>query len=477
MLPHARTLPVGLLTAMLSGGLGTTDAKAQAVFVASKVQITSTSGTVAATTPEGSKVIVPQTPSASGEAPVSATQRAGSVVETGPDSQATLALPGAGTLLMSADTQVRLPKPGDKGQSLELLRGKLFMNISAEEVKKQGNASFRLKTPAALLAVKGTKFFASVEKDTETCGVHEGQIGTFAAVSRQLNEVQAGNAFSIIKGKPEPIRPLTDDERRETINYELAASEGRITNSLGMKLAAVPGTKVLFCIHETRIRDFMPYAQVAKSRGNDFSYLMKKGYGGFEITQRVEDHPVTAMGLNIVGFCSWLSQKEGRVYRLPTDEEWSFASGIGRLEKRTAGSQSADLDGKLADVYPWGKTWPPPPRAGNFCDESYHRLLRPADPYLKGYDDGFPTTAPVMSFPPNAYGLFDLGGNCWEHVLVDEASVPKMLDPQNGAYPAMVTRGGSFLHSAPEMLSADKRGPTWLGEGDVTFRIVLASFD
>jgi len=447
---------------------------AQVVFSPSEIQITSTAGLVNVTSASGTKIANLQVPTASGEKPTTATHRPGAIIETGPDSQATVTIPGAGSMLLGSDTKVRLPKPGDKGQSLELLKGKLFLNISAEEVKKQGEASFRLKTPAALLAVKGTKFFASVEKAAETCGVHEGTIGSFAIASRQLNDVQSGNALNIVKGKPEPVRALTADERRDAINYELAVSEGRITNSLGMKFAAVPGTKVLFCIHETRIRDFMTYAKTIQTRGNNFEHLLNKKYGGFEVGEAREHHPVTGVLMqSVLDFCSWLGQKEGWTYRLPTDEEWSFAAGIGRLENRQPDTKPSDLDGKLADVYPWGKTWPPTRRAGNFCDESYHRLLRPADPYLAGYDDGFPTTAPVMSFPPNSLGLYDLGGNCWEHVL--EADTPAA--PQGGLFPGILSRGGSFLHSTREMLSACKRAPAWLGEGDVTFRVVLVRLD
>ena len=34
--------------------------------------------------------------------------------------------------------------------------------------------------------------------------------------------------------------------------------------------------------------------------------------------------------------------------------------------------------------------------------------------YLDGYDDSYPTTAPVMRFEPNQSGLYDLSGNVWE---------------------------------------------------------------
>jgi formylglycine-generating enzyme required for sulfatase activity len=34
--------------------------------------------------------------------------------------------------------------------------------------------------------------------------------------------------------------------------------------------------------------------------------------------------------------------------------------------------------------------------------------------YLRGYDDGFATLSPVMSFKPNKLGIYDLAGNTWE---------------------------------------------------------------
>ena len=92
-------------------------------------------------------------------------------------------------------------------------------------------------------------------------------------------------------------------------------------------------------------------------------------------------------------FCAWLSKKEGKTYRLPTDREWSFAAGIGRDERVTKDTTPESLSTKATNVFPWGNQWPPPKGAGNFCDQSTKaKAPRAASAYLDGYYDGFPTT-------------------------------------------------------------------------------------
>lgn len=74
--------------------------------------------------------------------------------------------------------------------------------------------------------------------------------------------------------------------------------------------------------------------------------------------------------------------------------------------------------------------------------------------------DGYDRTAPVKSFPPNGYGLYEMGGNVWEWctdwyradayvgrsgVTVNPKGPSTFRDPNEPLVPKRVNRGGSFL--------------------------------
>jgi formylglycine-generating enzyme required for sulfatase activity len=120
---------------------------------------------------------------------------------------------------------------------------------------------------------------------------------------------------------------------------------------------------------------------------------------------------------NAKKFCEWLSKKEGKTYRLPTDKEWSYAEGNGNKEKWTKSATPESLSGK-GDDYPWGRKYPPldaQTQQGNYGDRTWVAKFT-RNPYVEGYTDGFLSTAPVMSFKPNKQGLYDMGGNVSEWV-------------------------------------------------------------
>jgi tRNA A-37 threonylcarbamoyl transferase component Bud32 len=224
-------------------------------------------------------------------------------------------------------------------------------------------------------------------------------------------------------------------------------------NSLGMKFVPVPGTAVLFCIWETRVRDFEAFVQATSHQATAGMYS-DRGDGwkqqgdtwrspGF---RQGPTHPVVGVNeADAQAFCRWLTEKEraeGRLeptqaYRLPRDAEWDAA--VGR------------------EKFPWGGGWPVPRGAGNYADETARRGRFRSWPILNGYNDGFEATAPVGSFPANRHGIYDLGGNVWERVG----------DRSGGL------RGGSFSDSTRDDLVSAARNSGGDRGGSIGFRVVL----
>ena len=195
-------------------------------------------------------------------------------------------------------------------------------------------------------------------------------------------------------------------------------------NTLGMPFVPVSGTEVAFCIWETRVKDYAAYA----TANEGINAMWKNVSNG-----QAETHPVVKVSWNDAqDFCAWLTKKElaeekikvGQKYRLPTDEEWSMAVGLGKEE----GNTPEEKDFEIKDVYPWGQQWPPPKGAGN-----YHERLEV---------DDFEFTSPVGSFAVNKYGIHDLGGNAaeWCEDLYDPAE--KKYRVERGAHYGKFARPG-----------------------------------
>lgn len=254
---------------------------------------------------------------------------------------------------------------------------------------------------------------------------------------------------------PKPVAPKAD--------VGAATPAKPLENSLGMNFVPVPGSKVLFCIHETRRQDYAAFAAAVPDTDETWKTAQ---LNGIPCGDR-DDHPVVGVSRDDGRkFCVWLSQKEGRVYRLPTDEEWSLAVGVGAAESRTADSTPELLNMKEKTQFPWGGSYPPKngEPVGNYADTKWRETF-PTEGVVEGYTDGFATTAPVMSFPANSFGLFDLGGNVWEWIN----------DPWQGAAlggPAM--RGASFSSSGQGALLSSRRSRAGNPRPpDAGFRVVL----
>jgi len=182
---------------------------------------------------------------------------------------------------------------------------------------------------------------------------------------------------------------------------------------------------------------------------------------GFEQT---DDHPVVGVSWHdAIAFCQWLSKKEGKTYRLPTEAEWEYVCRAGT----------------------WGQAYwfgPDPHQAYRFAnigtaelEKAYPKMV--IEKWIinpeKEPSDGFVYTAPVASYPANPWGLHDTHGNAFEwcqdaysftaykdlaqaagkdRVVAD----PLVLKPTTEGVDVRIIRGGSF-YSYPHNFMACTR--------------------
>jgi len=252
-----------------------------------------------------------------------------------------------------------------------------------------------------------------------------------------------------VKIQPVMIQPAAPQPFLKFGNAPIAKAtrERPFENTLGMKFVPVPDTEVLFCIWETRVKDYAPYA-----RGKKVDRAWETQQKGEIPAGQAPDHPVCRVNWEDgKGFCEWLTKKEtadeklpkGAIYRLPTDEEWSRAMGLPKETGDTPRQRHRKVKG-----YPWGDEWPPKGKVGNYRDSAYHEKF-PKNEWIEGYTDGFATTAPVGSFPANPYGIFDLGGNVWEvcEDLIEPGSRERTRRGGSWATDPGPSRGGVLVSS------------------------------
>lgn len=124
--------------------------------------------------------------------------------------------------------------------------------------------------------------------------------------------------------------------------------------------------------------------------------------------------------------------------RLPTEAEWEYAARGGLIDQPYSwGTEAVDKNKMKANIW-----------QGSFPDQNTKQ-------------DGFENIAPVKSFPPNPFGLYDMAGNVWEwcsdwyhadyfqSIKGITSFSPKgpveSYDPDEPTIPKKVVRGGSFL--------------------------------
>jgi formylglycine-generating enzyme required for sulfatase activity len=285
--------------------------------------------------------------------------------------------------------------------------------------------------------------------------------------------------------------------------WVVARPAKEVTNSLGMKLVRVPKGKFIMGSppteavrednepeHEVEFTRPFYLGKYEVTRGEFAAFVKATGYrtdaehdgqGGGVVGadgykpdytwrspgwEQTERHPVVNVSWNdAVAFCDWLSRKEGKTYRLPTEAEWEYSCRAGTRTRFHSGED----DETLAQV-------------ANVADASGKRRF-PHWTWAIKADDGYAFTAPVGQFRANDFGLHDMHGNVWEWCQDCYAAAYYKSSPRNdpqgpdlGGGAKRVLRGGGW-NDCPRFYHRSAFRGGWHGPTFRTyntgFRVVL----
>jgi formylglycine-generating enzyme required for sulfatase activity len=157
------------------------------------------------------------------------------------------------------------------------------------------------------------------------------------------------------------------------------------------------------------------------------------------------EQPVVGVSWNeAVAFCRWLSRLTGVEHRLPSEAQW----------------EAAARGGLTGQPYPWGSQGPD--AGGVFRANLMH------DGTAR---DGFRFSAPVGSFAPNGYGLFDLAGNVSE--WCQDRYLPLRKEGPFKPGVLRLLKGGSWASRARDLRCAARQSaPPTYADGYIGFRVV-----
>jgi formylglycine-generating enzyme required for sulfatase activity len=180
---------------------------------------------------------------------------------------------------------------------------------------------------------------------------------------------------------------------------------------------------------------------------------------GFEIS---DDHPVFNVDYpDAEAFCKWLSKKEGKAYRLPTEAEWEYACRAGTTTRWSCGDDKDDLVEFANIVY-----------------DHFPKYARSNSP--KGAHNLYLVTAPVGKFKPNPWGLYDMHGNVWqwcgdwyEEDYYQKSPEVDPKGPEKGASELRVIRGGTWARGPLCCRSSNRYGISGAVSLWVGFRVVM----
>ena len=290
-------------------------------------------------------------------------------------------------------------------------------------------------------------------------------------------------AYLILNSRTEPrIKQILQDPRQlglklqqievVTVNKfgEIIQRQPRVAryfiedlgNGVKLEMAAIPGGTFMMGSPENEIGrsdDESPQHQVTVPSLFMGKYqLTQEQYqaimGSNPSNYKGENRPVESVSWDdAVTFCERLSQKTGKNYTLPSEAQWEYACRAGTTTPFYFGESITPDLVNYDGIFPYGSA-------------------------PEGKDRQQPTD--VGSFPPNAFGLYDMHGNVWEWCLDDWIdnynNTPTDGSAVTSSSPKKLLRGGSWYRPAKYCRSAIRASYTRVPrDSTFGFRLVVSS--
>ncbi len=266
---------------------------------------------------------------------------------------------------------------------------------------------------------------------------------------KQANELKADAQRNLIKAAPDMCIELSFVDAGA---FMMGSDDGDEDERPARKV----GITSYFFIsqHETTNKDYDLFISETGYEGKaeaDENYLRHKS-GAVQLASPGDEYPVVYVSWkNAVRFCEWLTERESKagrlptdlVYRLPTEAEWEFSARGGILSGRSKFSGSDSVN-----------------------DVAWH---------IGNSNNG---TSQVGQKKPNELGIFDMSGNVWEwcydrYGKYDSSDNRNSSGPESG--PGRVCRGGSCLYLAANSRVANRYyHQPHSTDSSLGFRVVIA---
>ena len=287
--------------------------------------------------------------------------------------------------------------------------------------------------------IPGGKFLMGADEFPDSRPMHEVTVDGFLMDEHEVTNAEFGRFVAETNYKTVAERPLNPADYPGVPVDKLVPGSAVFT----------PTATAVSLDNPLQWWNYTPGASWAQPEGKQSSIKGRENYPAVHISYE-----------DAAAYAKWAGK------RLPTEAEWEFAAQGGKGNHTYYwGDQLKPGNKWVANIY-----------QGNFPDKNTS-------------EDGYTGAAPIKSFPPNPYGLYDMDGNVWEwcqdlyrpdYYQKSPSKNPMgpsdSYDPDEPGAVKRVQRGGSFLCSDDYCIrykaGSRGKGEVTSGSNNLGFRCV-----